>query len=213
MKAILRVLLVLVFLAAVGFGVYYYRGYQKLLKNPQAANDQEAAQLQATVGKLMVLPNETPSTATVLDKEKVKDQPFFANAENGDKVLIYTNAKKAVLYRPSTGKIIEVMPISLDPNASGTGASTKVALLNGTNTDGLTTTAETTIMNKVTGLAITTKEKAAKNTYTADLVVDVSGTKSDQAKAIADALGGTVGSLPAGETAPTGVDIVVIVAK
>lgn len=63
------------------------------------------------VGKMMVLPEETPVIATVEDINKVKDQPFFKNALNGDKVLAFVQSKKAILYRPSTGMIIEVGPL------------------------------------------------------------------------------------------------------
>lgn len=67
----------------------------------------------AKVGNLMLLPtNETPQIATVSDKSKLGDQSFFINAENGDKVLIYVINKKAILYRPSINKIIEVGPLA-----------------------------------------------------------------------------------------------------
>lgn len=55
------------------------------------------------------VPNETPTLATVSDVERLRSQVFFKNAENGDKVLIYAQACKAVLYRQSTKKIIAVM--------------------------------------------------------------------------------------------------------
>lgn len=73
------------------------------------------------VGKLIALPaDETPTIATVEDKTKLADQAFFSAAENGDKLLIYTKAQKAIVYRPSTNQIINVGPISIDPQASGT---------------------------------------------------------------------------------------------
>lgn len=206
-------ILTLIFVAAIAAGYYYYQSYQKLLKNPEIVTTQEVAWLQDSVGKLMVLPNETPSTATVLDNSKLKDQPFFANAENGDKILIYSTAKKAILYRPSIKKIIEVMPLALDTSTTGTTQNIKVALLNGTTTDGLTSTAEVNIKNKIANVSVVSKGQAQKSSYTATIVVDLSGTKADQVKAIAEAVGGTVGSLPAGETKPTGADILVIVAK
>lgn len=51
--------------------------------------------------------DETPTIATVSDITKLQGQPFFAKAQNGDKVYVYSNAKKAILYRPSENKIIE----------------------------------------------------------------------------------------------------------
>ncbi len=88
------------------------------LKDPgkvQSASDtQEAEQLKEEVGKLYEIPqDETPTVATVVDASKVKNQAFFANSQNGDKVLLFAKAGKAVLYRPSTKKIIEVAPINL----------------------------------------------------------------------------------------------------
>jgi isopentenyl diphosphate isomerase/L-lactate dehydrogenase-like FMN-dependent dehydrogenase len=65
------------------------------------------------VGKHLVLPtNETPTMATVSDPEKLKDQAFFANAKKGDKVLIYANSQKAILYDPESDRIVEVAPIN-----------------------------------------------------------------------------------------------------
>lgn len=75
----------------------------------------EVTALVTTVGKLISLPSdETPTVATVTDIEKIKDQVFFKNAKVGDKVLIYTNAKKAILYRPSENRIIEVGAVNIN---------------------------------------------------------------------------------------------------
>jgi hypothetical protein len=66
----------------------------------------------------MVLPaDETPTIATVSDPEKLKDQPFFANAKKGDKVLIFSNSAKAILYSPTEDKIVEVAPINSSAGA------------------------------------------------------------------------------------------------
>lgn len=89
----------------------------------QEASLDEIQSLISEVGKLIELPpGETPTLATVTEAEKVREQPFFQNAENGDKVLIYANAKKAYLYRPSAKKIIEVGVINLSPNQLDTQA-------------------------------------------------------------------------------------------
>ena len=107
----------LLLLASVLVALYFFSQYQKtqsLLKNPTATSASEVKEITEKVGVLIELPKgEEPTVATVSDKNKLKDQAFFKNAENGDKVLIYTKAKKAILYRPSTNKIIEVAPVNL----------------------------------------------------------------------------------------------------
>ena len=88
----------IVALAAIVSAAILYVQNMNLKKNPQAASQKETTELVAKVSKLVVLPEgETPTIATVSDPEALKDQPFFAQAEKGDKVLIYTNSKKAVV--------------------------------------------------------------------------------------------------------------------
>ena len=115
-----KALLVLLVLAVVVAGVSWsqYQATQKeltdLKKNPQAAAQQETKELGAKVGQLVALPEgEQPTVATVTDRERLKDQPFFAKAQNGDKVLIFTKAKKAYLYSVSMNKILEVAPVNI----------------------------------------------------------------------------------------------------
>jgi hypothetical protein len=63
----------------------------------------------------MILPtDEQPTLATVSDVTKVRDQPFFTHAQNGDQVLVYTQTRKAILYRPSADRIVEVAPLSVN---------------------------------------------------------------------------------------------------
>ena len=69
------------------------------------------------VGRHYLLPDEEPAIATVEDKEKVQSE-FFRAAENGDKLLIYKEAKKVILYRPSIDRIVEVGPVSIAPAAN-----------------------------------------------------------------------------------------------
>lgn len=65
------------------------------------------------LSKLTDLPtDESPTIATVTDVEKLKNQQFFEKAQNGDKLFVYNKAKEAILYRPSTEKIIKIGPIS-----------------------------------------------------------------------------------------------------
>ncbi len=115
-KKLIYVVLILI-LAAIPT-IYFYvqnKNTQNKLNNLQG-NSQTSASVDAVVkqvGKLVILPSgETPTLATVTDVGKLKGQPFFANAANGDKVLVYSKAGKAILYRPSVNKIVEMAPLN-----------------------------------------------------------------------------------------------------
>jgi hypothetical protein len=166
----------------------------------------ESQDLVAKVGVLIELPSgETPTIATVTDITKVKDQAFFTNAQNGDKLLIYPQAKKAILYRPSTNKVINVAPLVI-----GATQPARVVLYNGSSTVGITSSVETELKAEVQNIEIIGKENANKKTYTETIVVDLAGNRGTVAKQIADSIGGAVGSLPEGEAKPEA-DILVIV--
>jgi uncharacterized protein HemX len=126
-KKVLVLLLIVVLAAGAGYFAYKYNqanNEAKRLADPKIAATQQVNDLVAQVGKLVELPEgQTPTIATVTDKSKLSSQAFFKNAENGDKVLIYTQSKRAILYRPSTNKVIEIAPLNIGNNSSSTGTS------------------------------------------------------------------------------------------
>lgn len=123
-RVIFLVVLLVAILGIAG-SVYYYKKYQAVKDNPSLAAQKDVDALVSTVSKLMELPKENPTVATILDTSKLKGQSFFNNAQNGDKLLAFTKAMKAVLYRPSTNKIIEVAPIYVNSgDQSGQATST-----------------------------------------------------------------------------------------
>lgn len=115
-QKLITLALVLSILASLGAAFYFYNQWRGLKDDPQKVAQEEAKALVIKVGKLIVLPEgEEPTIATVTDPELLRDQPFFANAKKGDKVLIYANTGKAILYDPAEDKIIEVAPVSIGP--------------------------------------------------------------------------------------------------
>lgn len=221
------IIIILLALAALP-SLYFYNQYQKtknLLQNPTASVNDESKTLIQAVGKLIELPaNEDPTVATVSDKTKLADQPFFAKAENGDKVLIYSAAKKAILYRPSLNKIIDVAPVNIGQNQLPTNTASrsasqqvtqpvKVVLYNGTATVGLTNSAEAKIKGKISNIEVADKSNAARKDYQNTVIIDLSGNQSQTASQLAALLGGkVVSSLPLEESKPTA-DILVILGK
>lgn len=223
---IIFVLTVLLLLAA-GLAFYFYYQYHN---TPQEKDTKEITELTKVIGVFVELPeDETPTLATVTDREKLSDQPFFRKAENGDKVLIYTNGGRAILYRPSTQKIVDMTTVNVSasvPSAAATAPldasvsqdapapeteSVRVTLSNGSTKIGTTNTFEDEIVAQFESVKVIGKNKAARSDYEGNLLIDLTGSNGDLAKKIADTFGGTLGTLPSGETAPANTDLLIIV--
>lgn len=209
-KVLIYILILIIVISVVG-GLLYFGLFNKT--KPQ--ND-DAPDLVIKIGKLVELPaDEAPELATVSDKSKLAGQPFFDNAQNGDKVLIYSKNRKAILYRPSTNKIINISfvnestPVSQEPpttpaisptEPSPTSAPVKAVILNGTKTAGLAKTAGSELKSAGINIAATTGN--AVEDHDATIVVDITGKNNSLAAQISKSLGGKVGSLPEGEQKP-----------
>lgn len=98
-----------IFILIITGGLWVMNGKPGVLgeKNPEE-NVNEVEKLVDEVSALMLLPAETPLIATVTDQTKTSEQKFFSNSKIGDKVLVFKAEKKAILYRPSEKRIIEV---------------------------------------------------------------------------------------------------------
>lgn len=117
--------LLLLLLVVSGLSVYGVKRNPEwigLLKGP-ADIAREEREFIAEVGRSITLPkDEKPSIATVTDKEKLAGQTFFQNARNGDKILMFSNAKKAILYRPAEHRVIEVGAVNISQGEQVNGA-------------------------------------------------------------------------------------------
>lgn len=94
------------------FGGFFYYKIHKFQNTSKGVKEQEVTNVISEVSKLYLFPEEeSPTIATVSDPLALKNQSFFNSSEVGDKVLIFTNAGRAVLYRPSINKIIEITSV------------------------------------------------------------------------------------------------------
>jgi hypothetical protein len=227
LKQWLIIWVIFIAIGGVTLSAYYFNKYRTLKTNPNLEAQEETNNLVDSLSKLMELPtDETPTVATVVDKEKLKDQPFFANAQDGDKLLVYTKTMQAILYRPSTNKIINVAPIVVEQQEgveveqqkedneteSQTSSKIRIAYYNGTETTGLADEAEKTVTTSYPDFQTTTIENASKKDYNEILVIDLTEKYSKEAQQIATLLNGKVSSLPDEEVQPNA-DILVISGK
>ena len=121
------VLLVLVGLGAFGFIKYQDTQEQnreaqaeiERLSDPEASAKEAEDKLIEEVKKVAAVPDdERPTIANVTDASQLQDQPLFALIENGDKVLLYVNARRQIIYRPSTKQVITAVTLPEDDPAA-----------------------------------------------------------------------------------------------
>lgn len=99
---------------------------QKLstVQGQQELNKTQINQLLGEMRSIIVLPEgEDPVVATITDISKLENNDFYKDAKNGDKVVVFAEAKKAYIYRPDTKTIVNVGAFQIDtskPAASGT---------------------------------------------------------------------------------------------
>lgn len=216
-----------IFAAALVPSLYFYNKYQEvnhILKASGQTKTEDAKDLEEQVGKHMSLPKESPSIARVSDKQALAGQDFFKLAENGDKVLIYKKAKLAVLFRPSTDKIINVAPIALDGEVAGEstpvarpGAATPspkpltAAVYNGSKTAGYARQVGDKV--KTTNPNITLgKLSNSVGDYTEIIVIELTPNAKGAGAKIAKDLSGRVAAMPKAEATPDA-DLLIIAGK
>ncbi len=213
-----------------GPSLFFYSKYRQAsseLAKISPAKAEDIKKVVTKIGQLMELPvGEEPAMATVADKDKLQGEKFFELAQNGDKVLIYEKSQKAILYRPTTNKIVDVSRIGANPEVAGAATTNPeaikadeaqqspatIALYNGTTKVGLTTTFATSIKDQQ-DVKVTIKDEAVKKDYAASVVVDLSGQNSQTADQLAQKLGVTkTTTMPEGEPKPT-TDIAIILGQ
>jgi hypothetical protein len=111
-KKLLSILVTIVVIAALAFGAYSYYRLSHVKSDTEISTKVGVDDLITRLSQLYLVPNgEVPTIATVTDPEKIKEKAMFISVEVGDKVFLFTNAGKAVLYRPSLDKIVDIVSI------------------------------------------------------------------------------------------------------
>lgn len=132
-----RTIYVVILIAAVAVAAWSsYSYYQQKLENKKLTDPkyqaevtkQEVNDLVSQVKKLMILPNEIPTVYIINDAAaSMKDQAFYQGSVNGDRVLIYQKAMKAIIYSPSRNVIVNSGPVYVNNNQSQPAAAPKTA--------------------------------------------------------------------------------------
>ncbi len=119
--AAMVIVIIIAVLAVAGCVLMYlkYSIAQKKINEmatPQGQQEMAKKEVQDILKKIgahIVIPtDEEPTIATVTDADALKkEQPFYRDAQNGDKVIIFMQAKKAIIYNEGKDILVNVGPI------------------------------------------------------------------------------------------------------
>lgn len=176
------------------------------LQNPQVQQSkmkEEMRILVTKVARLTPVPSGEPTVATIVDSQSLaREQVFFKEAKNGDKVLIYGD--QAIIYDPQADKIVNIGPV-LIIDEEATLATTSVEIRNGSQKIGAAN--ELAEQLQAAGFAIAAISNAANLDYQDILLVNLSN--KDVSDLEAELQVRAIKQLPAGE-AESLQDVVVI---
>lgn len=89
-----------------GIGGFFYLKYQEVLNAPTLTQ-----KLVDRLSSVIELPAETPTLLTIADKSKLSNPALASQVDTGDQLLVFNEAKKIIVYRPSSQKAIAILTI------------------------------------------------------------------------------------------------------
>jgi flagellar basal body-associated protein FliL len=101
--------------------VWWTSNPERQLKMQQQKMEKDIEKTVVELSHIAILPKEEKPQMAILDKNVKKlaeTQPFFADAIEGDKVLVYVKAGKAIIYRSSENKIVNIGPVGVESDSS-----------------------------------------------------------------------------------------------
>ncbi len=122
-QVVLVTLIILVFVTVIGFFGYKFIQYSST-ETPSNQEDvkgdwsidgvsSDDMKLLKKIDQILDIPRDTvPVIATIKDVQTLREeQKFYEGAKNGDKLLIYPESGKAIIYSEEREKIVNVGPV------------------------------------------------------------------------------------------------------
>lgn len=192
-------------------GYYFMKSYFEL---KTFKDERDVDRYKSMLKKHMVLPKEEPIIASVKDVEKLKkEQPFYRNAINGDKVFIWTD--KAVIYRPEEDRIIDfgiIIPKkSISPSPQSSRVVNITILSSSTNPEEGLNVTQSLQSKQFQGVSFAINNGSKTGSYKKTIIIDKSGGNNTIVNQLAEELSASIEtSVPANEKVNNNTDIVII---
>ena len=99
-------LLSVLMLVGLGFVFVVSISQERVIEIRPENSNELANELTKKVAELITLPNEKPRIMTVADRDKLKNNLFFRGVNDGDQLLLFRDANKAILYNPRGNRLV-----------------------------------------------------------------------------------------------------------
>lgn len=113
-------LLIIIIIAVLSIAIF--KKFNPTVKTGEGQlTEKQIKTLVIKVSKLINVPEETPVIATIIKADQlIAEQKFYAGSKDGDYLMVFSKAQKAIIYRESEDKLINVGPIIVDQQATST---------------------------------------------------------------------------------------------
>jgi hypothetical protein len=119
-KKIISILIIII-IVLLGYAVYD-KFFATTMPEGQLS-EKQIKSLVVKVSKLINVPEELPVVATIIKAEELMvEQKFYTGSKDGDYLIVFPTAQKAMIYRKDEDKLINVGPIIVDQPATTTPA-------------------------------------------------------------------------------------------
>jgi hypothetical protein len=117
-KKIISILIIII-IALLGYAVYDKFFATTTLETQ--LSEKEIKSLVVKVSKLINVPEELPVVAKIIKAEELMaEQKFYTGSKDGDYLIVFPTTQKAMIYRESEDRLINVGPIIVDQPATTT---------------------------------------------------------------------------------------------
>ena len=232
-KTPLKIFSLTAIIGIIGFAGWSFYNYQKAkekvvklstIEGQQELAEQSLENLLNRIKSHMILPeDEEPTVATITSVETlIQEQPFFKGAQNGDKVIVYVGAKKAIIYSPGRNVIVNVGAVYVEANEEDSQLLTEelekesdkldIEIRNGTKIAGLAQTISSKLETTSGEYNIVDVTDASSKEISQTLVIDLGKTDNkDLVASVGSVLGAeTTDRLPEGEKESSAEVLVII---
>lgn len=114
-KVYLLIGILVIFLVGLGVATFYF--YKKSKITPPVSSLNELDKTIEEISKVALLPNDdSPTLFSVTDPTQLTSDAFFNASLSGDEMLLYPRIGFAILYRPSTKQVINMIHFNPSSN-------------------------------------------------------------------------------------------------